>query len=137
MIATDLEVGLYVALVAARHARHELFTVEHLLLALLDDRSAAEVLHSCACDIERLRESLQTFVADNTRILPPNSEATTQPMASFRRVIERAIMYVQCTSKGRKEVTGANVLVSLFDEKDSHEVYYLHRQGVTRRHVST
>jgi ATP-dependent Clp protease ATP-binding subunit ClpA len=123
------------AFVEARQARHEFITVEHLLLALLDNPSAAEVLRACACNIEDLRKSLQNFIADNTPILPPNSEADTQPTLGFQRVIQRAIMHVQSTSNGKKEVTGANVLVAIFGEKDSHAVYYLHQQGVTRLDV--
>jgi ATP-dependent Clp protease ATP-binding subunit ClpA len=135
MIAQELEVSLHMAFVEARQARHEFITVEHLLLALLDNPSAAEVLRSCACNIEDLRKSLQNFIADNTPILPPNSEADTQPTLGFQRVIQRAIMHVQSTSNGKKEVTGANVLVAIFGEKDSHAVYYLHQQGVTRLDV--
>jgi ATP-dependent Clp protease ATP-binding subunit ClpA len=123
------------AFVEARQARHEFITVEHLLMALLDNPSAAEVLRACACNIEDLRKSLQNFIADNTPILPPNSEADTQPTLGFQRVIQRAIMHVQSTSNGKKEVTGANVLVAIFGEKDSHAVYYLHQQGVTRLDV--
>ncbi len=76
-------------------ARHEFITVEHLLLALLDNPSAAEVLRACACNIEDLRKSLQNFITDNTPILPPNSEVDTQPTLGFQRVIQRAIMHVQ------------------------------------------
>jgi ATP-dependent Clp protease ATP-binding subunit ClpA len=135
MIAQELEVSLHMAFVEARQARHEFITVEHLLLALLDNPSAAEVLRACACNIEDLRKNLQNFIADNTPILPPNSEADTQPTLGFQRVIQRAIMHVQSTSNGKKEVTGANVLVAIFGEKDSHAVYYLHQQGVTRLDV--
>jgi len=135
MIAQELEVSLHMAFVEARQARHEFITVEHLLLALLDNPSAAEVLRACACNVEDLRKSLQNFIADNTPILPPNSEADTQPTLGFQRVIQRAIMHVQSTSNGKKEVTGANVLVAIFGEKDSHAVYYLHQQGVTRLDV--
>ena len=135
MIAQELEVSLHMAFVEARQARHEFITVEHLLMALLDNPSAAEVLRACACNIEDLRKSLQNFIADNTPILPPNSEADTQPTLGFQRVIQRAIMHVQSTSNGKKEVTGANVLVAIFGEKDSHAVYYLHQQGVTRLDV--
>ncbi|MGZ9032722.1 MAG: AAA family ATPase, partial [Burkholderiaceae bacterium] len=133
--AQELEVSLHMAFVEARQARHEFITVEHLLLALLDNPSAAEVLRACACNIEDLRKNLQNFIADNTPILPPNSEADTQPTLGFQRVIQRAIMHVQSTSNGKKEVTGANVLVAIFGEKDSHAVYYLHQQGVTRLDV--
>jgi ATP-dependent Clp protease ATP-binding subunit ClpA len=135
MIAQELEVSLHMAFVEARQARHEFITVEHLLLALLDNPSAAEVLRACSCNIEDLRKNLQNFIADNTPILPPNSEADTQPTLGFQRVIQRAIMHVQSTSNGKKEVTGANVLVAIFGEKDSHAVYYLHQQGVTRLDV--
>jgi len=135
MIAQELEVSLHMAFVEARQARHEFITVEHLLLALLDNPSAAEVLRACACNVEDLRKSLQNFIGDNTPILPPNSEADTQPTLGFQRVIQRAIMHVQSTSNGKKEVTGANVLVAIFGEKDSHAVYYLHQQGVTRLDV--
>jgi ATP-dependent Clp protease ATP-binding subunit ClpA len=135
MIAQELEVSLHMAFVEARQARHEFITVEHLLLALLDNPSAAEVLKACACNIEDLRKSLQNFIADNTPVLPPNSEADTQPTLGFQRVIQRAIMHVQSTSNGKREVTGANVLVAIFGEKDSHAVYYLHQQGVTRLDV--
>jgi ATP-dependent Clp protease ATP-binding subunit ClpA len=135
MIAQELEVSLHMAFVEARQARHEFITVEHLLLALLDNPSAAEVLRACACNIEDLRKSLQNFISDNTPTLPPNSEADTQPTLGFQRVIQRAIMHVQSTSNGKKEVTGANVLVAIFGEKDSHAVYYLHQQGVTRLDV--
>jgi len=135
MIAQELEVSLHMAFVEARQARHEFITVEHLLLALLDNPSAAEVLRACACNIEDLRKSLQNFVSDNTPVLPASSEADTQPTLGFQRVIQRAIMHVQSTSNGKKEVTGANVLVAIFGEKDSHAVYYLHQQGVTRLDV--
>ncbi len=95
MIAQELEVSLHMAFVEARQARHEFITVEHLLLALLDNPSAAEVLRACACNIDDLRKNLQNFIADNTPILPPNSEADTQPTLGFQRVIQRAIMHVQ------------------------------------------
>jgi len=135
MIAQELEVSLHMAFVEARQARHEFITVEHLLLALLDNPSAAEVLRACACNVEDLRKSLQNFIGDNTPVLPTHSEADTQPTLGFQRVIQRAIMHVQSTSNGKKEVTGANVLVAIFGEKDSHAVYYLHQQGVTRLDV--
>jgi ATP-dependent Clp protease ATP-binding subunit ClpA len=135
MIAQELEVSLHMAFVEARQQRHEFITVEHLLLALLDNPSAADVLRACACNIEDLRKSLVHFIADNTPVLPSSSDADTQPTLGFQRVIQRAIMHVQSTSNGKKEVTGANVLVAIFGEKDSHAVYYLHQQGVTRLDV--
>jgi ATP-dependent Clp protease ATP-binding subunit ClpA len=136
MIGQDLEVTLHMAFVEARQARYEVITVEHLLLALLDNPSAAEVLRACACNIEDLRKSLQDFVSDNTPVLPRSSEADTQPTPGFQRVIQRAIMQRLSTSNGEKEVTGANVLVAIFGEKDSHAVYLLHQQGVTQVKVS-
>ena len=135
MIAQELEVSLHMAFVEARQARHEFITVEHLLLALLDNPSAAEVLRACAVNIEDLRKTLTNFINDNTPTVPGTSEVDTQPTLGFQRVIQRAIMHVQSASNGKKEVTGANVLVAIFGEKDSHAVYYLHQQGVTRLDV--
>jgi ATP-dependent Clp protease ATP-binding subunit ClpA len=135
MIAQELEVSLHMAFVEARQQRHEFITVEHLLLALLDNPSAAEVLRSCACNIEDLRRNLQNFIRDNTPVISGTEEVDTQPTLGFQRVIQRAIMHVQSTSNGKKEVTGANVLVAIFGEKDSHAVYYLHQQGITRLDV--
>ncbi|MFC3108296.1 ATP-dependent Clp protease ATP-binding subunit ClpA [Undibacterium arcticum] len=135
MIAQELEVSLHMAFVEARQSRHEFITVEHLLLALLDNPSAAEVLRACAVNIEDLRKTLSNFVSDNTPTVPGASEVDTQPTLGFQRVIQRAIMHVQSASNGKKEVTGANVLVAIFGEKDSHAVYYLHQQGVTRLDV--
>ncbi len=135
MIAQELEVSLHMAFVEARQQRHEFITVEHLLMALLDNPSAAEVLRSCAANIEDLRKSLSTFIKENTPTVGGNEEVDTQPTLGFQRVIQRAIMHVQSTGSGKKEVTGANVLVAIFGEKDSHAVYYLHQQGVTRLDV--
>ena len=135
MIAQELEVSLHMAFVEARQARHEFITVEHLLLALLDNPSAAEVLRACAVNIDDLRKTLNNFINDNTPTVPGTSEVDTQPTLGFQRVIQRAIMHVQSASNGKKEVTGANVLVAIFGEKDSHAVYYLHQQGVTRLDV--
>jgi ATP-dependent Clp protease ATP-binding subunit ClpA len=135
MIAQELEVSLHMAFVEARQARHEFITVEHLLLALLDNPSAAEVLRACAVNIDDLRKTLSNFIGDNTPTVPGAAEVDTQPTLGFQRVIQRAIMHVQSASNGKKEVTGANVLVAIFGEKDSHAVYYLHQQGVTRLDV--
>jgi len=135
MIAQELEVSLHMAFVEARQARHEFITVEHLLLALLDNPSAAEVLRACAVNLDDLRKTLTNFIGDNTPTVPGASEVDTQPTLGFQRVIQRAIMHVQSASNGKKEVTGANVLVAIFGEKDSHAVYYLHQQGVTRLDV--
>ena len=135
MIAQELEVSLHMAFVEARQQRHEFITVEHLLMALLDNPSAAEVLRACAANIEDLRKSLSTFIRENTPTVGGTDEVDTQPTLGFQRVIQRAIMHVQSTGSGKKEVTGANVLVAIFGEKDSHAVYYLHQQGVTRLDV--
>ncbi len=132
MIAQELEVSLHMAFMEARQKRHEFITVEHLLLALLDNPSASEVLRSCAVNVDDLRKLLGDFVTEHTPILA-GEEVDTQPTLGFQRVIQRAILHVQ--SSGKKEVTGANVLVAIFGEKDSHAVYFLHQKGVTRLDV--
>ena len=133
MIAQELEVSLHMAFVEARQKRHEFITVEHLLLALLDNPTAAEVLRACAANIDELRKALSGFVAEHTPTVAGTEEIDTQPTLGFQRVIQRAILHVQ--SSGKKEVTGANVLVAIFGEKDSHAVYFLHQQGITRLDV--
>src|SRR6202008_1935996 len=135
MIAQELEVSLHMAFVEARQQRHEFITVEHLLMALLDNPSAAEVLRACSANLDDLRKSLLQFIKENTPTVGGSDEVDTQPTLGFQRVIQRAIMHVQSTGSGKKEVTGANVLVAIFGEKDSHAVYYLHQQGVTRLDV--
>ena len=135
MIAQELEVSLHMAFVEARQQRHEFITVEHLLMALLDNPSAAEVLRACSANLDDLRKSLAGFIKENTPTVGGSEEVDTQPTLGFQRVIQRAIMHVQSTGSGKKEVTGANVLVAIFGEKDSHAVYYLHQQGVTRLDV--
>ncbi|NBR27265.1 MAG: ATP-dependent Clp protease ATP-binding subunit ClpA, partial [Betaproteobacteria bacterium] len=132
MIAQELEVSLHMAFMEARQKRHEFITVEHLLLALLDNPSASEVLKACAAEIDELRKLLADFVTEHTPVLT-SEDADTQPTLGFQRVIQRAILHVQ--SSGKKEVTGANVLVAIFGEKDSHAVYFLHQKGVTRLDV--
>jgi ATP-dependent Clp protease ATP-binding subunit ClpA len=133
MIAQELEVSLHMAFVEARQKRHEFITVEHLLLALLDNPSAAEVLRACAANIDELRKELTAFINEHTPTVSGAEEIDTQPTLGFQRVIQRAILHVQ--SSGKKEVTGANVLVAIFGEKDSHAVYFLQRQGITRLDV--
>jgi len=135
VISQELEVSLHMAFVEARQARHEFITVEHLLLSLLDNPSAAEVLRACAANVDDLRRNLRNFVNDNTPVIPGTEDADTQPTLGFQRVIQRAIMHVQSTGNGKKEVSGSNVLVAIFGEKDSHAVYYLHQQGITRLDV--
>src|SRR6201988_2042783 len=133
MIAQELEVSLHMAFVEARQKQHEFITVEHLLLAMLDNPSAAEVLKACGVDLEELRGVLTDFINEHTPRLSPHSDSDTQPTQGFQRVIQRAILHVQ--SSGKKEVTGANVLVAIYGEKDSHAVYFLHQQGVSRLDV--
>ncbi|MBP9712298.1 MAG: ATP-dependent Clp protease ATP-binding subunit ClpA [Sterolibacterium sp.] len=133
MIAQELEVSLHMAFVDARQKRHEFITVEHLLLTLLDNPSAAEVLRACVASIEDLRRELTAFIDEHTPIVSGNHDIETQPTLGFQRVIQRAILHVQ--SSGKKEVTGANVLVAIFGEKDSHAVYFLQRQNVSRLDV--
>jgi ATP-dependent Clp protease ATP-binding subunit ClpA len=135
MIAQELEVSLHMAFVEARQKRHEFITVEHLLLALLDNPSAQDVLKACAVNISDLRKSLTSFITEHTPEVEGTEEVDTQPTLGFQRVIQRAIMHVQSTASGKKEVVGANVLVAIYGEKDSHAVYYLHQQGVARLDV--
>ncbi|MDD5240198.1 MAG: ATP-dependent Clp protease ATP-binding subunit ClpA [Sulfuricella sp.] len=133
MIAQELEVSLHMAFMDARQKRHEFITVEHLLLAMLDNPSAAKVLNACAANLDDLRKALADFVASETPTVDGSGEVDTQPTLGFQRVIQRAILHVQ--SSGRKEVTGANVLVAIFGEKDSHAVYFLNQQGISRLDV--
>ena len=133
MIAQELEVSLHMAFVEARQKQHEFITVEHLLLAMLDNPSAAEVLKACGVDLDELRGVLTDFINEHTPRLAAHSDADTQPTQGFQRVIQRAILHVQ--SSGKKEVTGANVLVAVFGEKESHAVYFLNQRGVTRLDV--
>jgi ATP-dependent Clp protease ATP-binding subunit ClpA len=133
MIAQELEVSLHLAFVEARQKRHEFITVEHLLLAMLDNASAAQVLRACGADIEELRTVLVDFISTHTPILPGTGEVDTQPTVGFQRVIQRAILHVQSTNK--KEVSGANILVALFSEKESHAVFFLNQRGITRLDV--
>ena len=133
MIAQELEVSLHMAFMDARQKRHEYITVEHLLLALLDNPSAIEVIKACGANSDELRRQLTDFVSEHTPVVSGANEVETQPTIGFQRVIQRAILHVQ--SSGKKEVTGANVLVAIFGEKDSHAVYFLHQQGITRLDV--
>ena len=133
MIAQELEVSLHMAFMDARQKRHEFITVEHLLLAMLDNPTAAKVLRACAANIEELRKTLTEFVTSQTPTVAGSGEVDTQPTLGFQRVIQRAILHVQ--SSGKKEVTGANVLVAIFGEKDSHAVHFLGQQGISRLDV--
>lgn len=134
MLSKELETTLNLAFKEARDKRHEFMTVEHLLLALLDNSAASNVLRSCGADVERLRQDLQTFV-DETTPLIPSSEAhrETQPTLGFQRVLQRAVFHVQ--SAGKEEVTGANVLAAIFSEQESQAVYFLKQENITRLDV--
>lgn len=131
MLSKDLEVTLNLAFKGARSKRHEFMTVEHLLLALIDNESAASVLRACGTDLNALRKDLIEFVDSTTPLIPEHdTERETQPTLGFQRVLQRAVFHVQ--SSGKKEVTGANVLVAIFSEQESQAVYYLKQQSVAR-----
>lgn len=133
MFSKDLEHTIGQCYKRAREARHEFMTVEHLLLALLDNPSAQAVLKACGADAERLRQELEQAIEASVSRLAEDDGRDTQPTLGFQRVLQRAVYHVQ--SSGKKEVTGANVLVAIFGEKDSHAVYYLNQQDVTRLDV--
>ncbi|KGM52209.1 Clp protease ClpX [Lysobacter concretionis Ko07 = DSM 16239] len=133
MFSKDLEYSIGQCYKRAREARHEYMTVEHLLLALLDNPSAEAVLKACDADAPRLRGDLEQAIATSVSVLPDDVDRDTQPTLGFQRVLQRAVYHVQ--SSGKKEVTGANVLVAIFGEKDSHAVYYLNQQDIARLDV--
>ncbi|WP_156502411.1 Clp protease N-terminal domain-containing protein, partial [Oleiphilus sp. HI0067] len=131
MLSKDLELTLNEAFKNARDKRHEFMTVEHLLLALLDNDSALKVLDSCGVELAILRQELTEFVDSTTPLIPSaDDERETQPTLGFQRVLQRAVFHVQ--SSGKKEVTGANVLVAIFSEQESQAVYVLKKQNVAR-----
>jgi ATP-dependent Clp protease ATP-binding subunit ClpA len=131
MLSKDLEVTLNLAFKDARAKRHEFMTVEHLLLALLDNTVAVDVLKAVGADVERLRKDLSEFIETTTPLIPAgDTQRETQPTLGFQRVLQRAVFHVQ--SSGRKEVTGANVLVAIFSEQESQAVYFLKQQNVAR-----
>ena len=130
MLSSDLEHTLNIAIQNAREEAHEFITIEHLLLALLGDESACRVLRACGGDVDHLKIELTSFLDQNVPIIPDGIEEESQPGLGFQRVIQRAILHVQ--SSGKNEVGGINVLISIFAEKDSHAVYFLHQQDVTR-----
>ena len=133
MLSKELEHTLNVAFKEAREKRHEFMTVEHLLLALLDNNAATKVLRACGADIEKLREELARYLDESTPMLSPKDERETQPTLGFQRVLQRSVFHVQ--SSGKKEVTGANVLVAIFGERESQAVYFLNKQNITRLDV--
>ncbi len=130
MLSQELEFSLNAAFQSARERRHEFITVEHLLMALLDNPSASRVIRACGGNIEELRRNLLAFLTENVPVLPASSKIDTQPTIGFQRVIQRAVLHVQ--GVGKKEVTGANVLVAIFGEKESHAIYFLHKQNISR-----
>ena len=133
MLSKELEFTLNQAFKEARDKHHEYMTVEHLLLSLLDNPTAAKVLRACGANTDRLRSDIATFIEDTTPLIPEKDERETQPTLGFQRVLQRAVFHVQ--SAGKKEVTGANVLVALFSEQDSQAVFLLSQQDVTRLDV--
>ncbi len=133
MFSKDLEYSIGQCYKRAREARDEYMTVEHLLLSLLDNPSAEVVLKATGTDFERLRTDLEQAISASVSKLADDDARDTQPTLGFQRVLQRAVYHVQ--SSGKKEVTGANVLVAIFGEKDSHAVYFLNQQDVTRLDV--
>ena len=134
MLNKELEFTLNLAFKEAKEKRHEFMTVEHLLLSLLDNPSAGNVLHACEADIESLRHDLIEFIEETTPKIPDEElERETQPTLGFQRVLQRAVFHVQ--SAGKTEVTGANVLAAIFSEQESQAVYFLRRENVTRLDV--
>jgi ATP-dependent Clp protease ATP-binding subunit ClpA len=133
MLSSELEFCLNEAFQNARERRHEFMTVEHLLLALLDIPRVHEILKACDSDIGQLRRQLIEFIDEATPLMPLGDEGDVQPTLGFQRVLQRAVYHVQ--SSGKKEVTGANVLVAIFSEKQSQAVYFLGMQDITRLDV--
>ncbi|MCF1184178.1 ATP-dependent Clp protease ATP-binding subunit ClpA [Marichromatium gracile] len=133
MLSKELEFSLNRAFKEAREKHHEYMTVEHMLLSLLDNPTAARVLRACGADAERLRREISSFIDETTPLIPEHEDRDTQPTLGFQRVLQRAVFHVQ--SAGKKEVTGANVLVALFSEQDSQAVYLLNQQDITRLDV--
>ena len=133
MLSKELEVTLNIAFKGAREQRNEFMTVEHLLLALLDNPTAAKVLRACGADLSALRRQLTEFIQENSPLLPEDENRETQPTLGFQRVLQRAVFHVQ--SSGKKEVNGANVLVAIFGERESHAVYLLNQQNIARLDV--
>jgi ATP-dependent Clp protease ATP-binding subunit ClpA len=130
ILSKELEFTLNHAFTQARERKHEFMTVEHLLLALLENSSALEVLNGCNMDVTRLRAEIDKFIDETTPLLPEDEEQEIQPTIGFQRVLQRAVFHVQ--SSGRKEVTGANVLVAIFGEQESQAQYLLSLQGMSR-----
>src|SRR3954469_1373847 len=130
MLSRNLEQTLHRALSLASERRHEYATLEHLLLGLAEDTDAATVLRACGVDLDKLRTDLTEFLDKDLAGLATDRPGDPKPTAGFQRVVQRAAIHVQ--SSGRDEVTGANVLVALFSERESHAVYFLQLQDMTR-----
>ena len=130
MLSRDLEKSLHRALALAVQRRHEFATLEHLLLALLEDPDAIAVLKACGVDLERLERELESFIAEELESLATEEAVEAKPTTGFQRVVQRAVLHVQ--SSGRDEVTGANILVAIFSERESHAVYFLQEQDMSR-----
>ncbi len=130
MLSNELEITLNAAFRSARERRHEYMTVEHLLLALLDNPEANEVLRACGLQLDDLRDEISLHLDENTPVLEMEDERETQPTLGFQRVLQRSVLHVQ--SAGKKEVTGANVLVAIFSERETAAVYFLNKRDVTR-----
>ena len=130
MLSKNLEKSLHRAFALAGERRHEYATLEHLLLAMTEDEDATPVLKACGVDIDRLRHDLEQFIDNRLKGIVTQTPSEPLPTAGFQRVVQRAAVHVQ--SSGRKEVTGANVLVALFSERDSHAVSFLENQGMSR-----
>lgn len=133
MLNKELENTLNTAFKQARDKHHEFMTVEHLLLSLSDNQTASDILRACGINLDKLRNDLQNFLNETTPLLPPNDERETQPTLGFQRVLQRAVFHVQ--SSGKREVTGANVLVAIFSEQESQAVYFLKKQDISRLEV--
>ena len=133
MLSHELEVTLNLAFKEARERRHEFMTVEHLLLALIDNPASNGALKACGANLEELKNDLTAFLAETTPLLPVGDEREIQPTLGFQRVLQRAVFQVQ--SSGNKEVTGANVLVAIFSEQESQAVYFLNKQNIERLDV--
>ena len=133
MLSNDLEKTLNSAFKRAREMRHEFITVEHLLLALTENDSAVDVLLSCGADMNSLTKQLVAFIDDNTPRLEEGDESETTPTLGFQRVLQRAVFHVQYS--GKEEVLGANVLVAIFGEQESHAVYLLNEHDISRLDV--
>ena len=130
MLDSELEKNLNEAFKLAHRKKHEFVTVEHLFLSILGNNDAIEVLNYCGANIEALQKNLESYIKETTPLISEEEEQEIQPTLGFQRVLQRAVFHVQ--SSGKKEVNGANLLVAIFSEKESHSVYLLQQEGITR-----